>query len=107
MAALVTLLKYIWRGVRAAWPYLKMVAKQVWTALRVSMMVHIRGALAALPDMAYDWQQEAFEAGVPTDYARWVYYGAYVVAVLTVVVSWLVSAHVTVWVCWLLVRLVF
>lgn len=69
-------------------------AMMMWTALS-SFWVGVPQATHRIAD---EWAKKAFDAGIPTNLDRRLYYAIRVAAFLTIVLGWILLSFFTVWI---------
>ena len=85
-----------WLGIRFITPWLvRALAFTVRACLTAVVSLWI-GVPNACDANANRWVTEAFAAGFPTLYTRYLYWAVYIVTLLVILFSWVIFAHVTV-----------
>ena len=76
------------------WRIVKFTAKTVVIAF-FSWAISIPSVVRRI---AAEWSHRAMVAGVPSEYDQWLYYGSMAIAIVLVVLGWVISAYITVWI---------
>ncbi len=86
---LVSLINYIYLGLRSTVPWLPQVAWHILSRTGGAFLYLVRGVPQSIDSLAYDWQIRAADAGIDIRYESWVYVGACLVAVTVVSLGWI------------------
>lgn len=89
--------RWVLVGMRWVTPWL---IRFVWFLSRQATAAGVawfRFAPRAVRRIAYHWEQQAVNAGMPTEYEAWVYYGAAVITIWAALVGWVALAYLTVY----------
>jgi hypothetical protein len=92
------------RIIRAIYKFLRIIVPWLWRIFIFSIKtvaLSLGSWFISIPrivrTVARDWSNRAEVAGVPSEYDRVLFYGAGVIALLMVVLGWIFSAFLTVW----------
>ena len=79
-------------------PWLWKIVKFTFKTIVISFFSWVITIPRIVRTIAQNWSLRAQVAGVPSEYDRLLYYGAMAIAILMVVIGWVLSAYITVWI---------
>lgn len=98
------------RLIRSIYKFFKIVAPWLWRIAVFSIktvFVSFGSWAVSIPKIvrvvARNWSDRAQVAGVPSEYDQVLFFGAGAVAVLMIIIGWVFSAYLTVWIVGLLI----
>lgn len=92
-----TLVRNVLFFVRLSWPWARgavFITLKLMTTSIISLWIGVPTAVSRIAD---DWLDRAFIAGFPTQWDRHLYYLIWAVALITVIIGWILTAYITVW----------
>ncbi len=97
LKSIIRLIKWLYVGIRFVTPW---VLRSIWFTLMLISLSVVSiwvGVPTAIKRIANRWVDQAVAAGFPTAYDYILYYVVAVFAFFTIVIGWITTAFVTVW----------